>query len=203
MQNMIRTFRMENGWTQQILANRVGISRLMISVFEHWRRDPSLALAYRLADALGKRIEEVFPHERQAVPPDEPKPTASEPEISSSGAVRLPQNQVRASRVSKRWSQRELAQRVGVAMGTINAIERGAWKPSLALAYAISEVLDRSVIDLFPLDAFRKLTPPGPLTSEESDSTERNALEAEALQAFPPKAVSPTNPEAPSSGEAD
>ena len=159
MQNMIRTFRLENGWTQQILANRVGISRLMISLFEHWRRDPSLALAYRLADALGKRIDEVFPHERQAQPPDEPKATASEPETSSSGATRLAQNQVRASRGSKRWSQRELAERVGVAMGTINAIERGSWKPSLALAYAISEVLGESVMDLFPLEAFRKLTP--------------------------------------------
>ncbi len=203
MQNMIRTFRLENGWTQQVLANRVGISRLMISLFEHWRRDPSLALAYRLADALGKRIDEVFPHERQALLPDEPKAASSEPETSSSGATRLAQNQVRSSRVSKRWSQRELAERVGVAMGTINAIERGSWKPSLALAYAISEVLDRSVIDLFPLDAFRKLTPLGPSASEESDSTEKNALEGEALQEFPPKAVSPTNPEAPSRGEAD
>jgi putative transcriptional regulator len=203
MQNMIRTFRLENGWTQQILANRVGISRLMISLFEHWRRDPSLALAYRLADALGKRIEEVFPHERQAVPPDEPKPTTSEPEISSSGAVRLPQNQVRASRVSNRWSQRELAERVGVAMGTINAIERGSWKPSLALAYAISEVLGESVIDLFPLEAFRKLTPLGPSTSEDSDSTAKDALDSGALQAVSRKAGSPAIPEAPSSGEAD
>jgi putative transcriptional regulator len=203
MQNMIRTFRLETGWTQQNLANRVGISRLMISLFEHWRRDPSLALAYRLADALGKRIDEVFPHQRQAFAPDEPKATASEPEASSSGATLLAQNQVRASRVSKHWSQRELAERVGVAMGTINAIERGSWKPSLALAYAISEVLDRSVIDLFPLDAFRKLTPLGPSTPEESDSTEKNALEGEPLQEFPPKAVSPTNPEAPSRGEAD
>jgi putative transcriptional regulator len=203
MQNMIRTFRLENGWTQQNLANRVGISRLMISLFEHWRRDPSLALAYRLADALGKRIDEVFPHERQALAPDEPKAAASDPETSSSGATRLAQNQVRSSRVSKRWSQRELAERVGVAMGTINAIERGSWKPSLALAYAISEVLGESIMDLFPLDAFRKLTPLGPSTSEESDSTEKNALEAEALQEFPPKAVDPTNPEAPTSGEAD
>jgi putative transcriptional regulator len=203
MQNMIRTFRLENGWTQQILANRVGISRLMISLFEHWRRDPSLALAYRLADALGKRIDEVFPHERQAFAPDEPKATASEPETSSSGATLLAQNQVRASRVSKRWSQRELAERVGVAMGTINAIERGSWKPSLALAYAISEVLGESVMDLFPLDAFRKLTPLGPSTSEESDSTEKNTPEAEALQEFPPKPVSPASPEAPSRGEAD
>jgi putative transcriptional regulator len=203
MQNMIRTFRLANGWTQQVLANRVGISRLMISLFEHWRRDPSLALAYRLADALGKRIDEVFPHERQALLPDEPKAATSEPETSSSGATRLAQNQVRSSRVSKRWSQRELAERVGVAMGTINAIERGSWKPSLALAYAISEVLGESVMDLFPLDAFRKLTPLGRSTSAESDSTEKNALEGEALQEFPPKAGGPTDPEAPSSGEAD
>jgi len=27
---------------------------MMISLFEHWMRDPSLALAYRLADVLGK-----------------------------------------------------------------------------------------------------------------------------------------------------
>ncbi len=203
MQNMIRTFRLENGWTQQILANRVGISRLMISLFEHWRRDPSLALAYRLADALGKRIDEVFPHQRQAFAPDEPKATASEPETSSSEAIRLTQNQVRTSRVSKRWSQRELAERVGVAIGTINAIERGSWKPSLALAYAISQVLDRSVMDLFPLDAFRKLTPLGPSTFEESDSTAKDALNPGALQEVSREADGPTNPEAPSSGEAD
>ena len=203
MQNMIRTFRLENGWTQQILANHVGISRLMISLFENWRRDPSLALAYRLADALGKRIEEVFPHERQALPPDEPNVTASEPETPSSGATRLAQNQVRASRVSKHWSQKELAERVGVAMGTINAIERGSWKPSLALAYAISEVLGESVIDLFPLDAFRKLTPLAPSTAEESDSTAKGTLNGGGLQEFPPQAVSPTHREALSRGERD
>jgi putative transcriptional regulator len=185
---------LENGWTQQLLANRVGISRLMISLFEHWRRDPSLALAYRLADALGKRIDEVFPHQRQAFAPDEAHAAASEPETSPSEAIQLTQNQVRSSRVSKRWSQRELAERVGVAMGTINAIERGSWKPSLALAYAISEVLGKSVMDLFPLEAFRKLSPLGPSTSEDSDSTSKDALNGEALPEIPRAAGSPTNP---------
>jgi putative transcriptional regulator len=61
MKNLFRSFRLENGLTQQTLANRVGITRMMISLFGHWRRDSSLALAYRLADALGKRIDEVFP----------------------------------------------------------------------------------------------------------------------------------------------
>jgi DNA-binding XRE family transcriptional regulator len=88
-------------------------------------------------------------------------------------------------------------------MGTINAIERGSWKPSLALAYAISEVLGESVMDLFPLEAFRKLSPLGPSTSEDSDSASKDALNGEALQEFPPKPGTQTNPEAPSRGEAD
>ena len=54
MKNLFRAFRLENGLTQQTLANRVGITRMMISLFEHWMRDPSPAMAYRLADALGK-----------------------------------------------------------------------------------------------------------------------------------------------------
>src|SRR5271157_5970826 len=101
MKNMIRTFRSENGLTQQDLANRVGITRLMISLFENWRRDPSLALAYRLADTLGKRIDEVFPNERQALASEEPIASVPEPERHSGEAPRPGQNQVRASRLSK------------------------------------------------------------------------------------------------------
>jgi len=73
MKNRIRFLRVEKGWTQHALANRVGITRMMISLFEHWRRDPSLALAYRFADAFEKRIDEVFPHEPETLPPEEPE----------------------------------------------------------------------------------------------------------------------------------
>jgi DNA-binding XRE family transcriptional regulator len=95
-----------------------------------------------------------------------------------------------------------LAERAGVATGTINAIERGSWKPSLALAYAISELLGESVMDLFSLEAFRKLTPLGPSTSEDSNSSTKAPFNGGALQEFAPEAGSPANPEAPSSGEA-
>jgi transcriptional regulator with XRE-family HTH domain len=84
--------------------------------------------------------------------------------------------------VVKRWSQRELAERVGVSIGTINAIERGAWKRSLAIAYAISEVLGVSVLDLFPLGAFRKLTPLGPLNPEDAVHVEKGVLTTDARQ---------------------
>jgi DNA-binding XRE family transcriptional regulator len=85
-------------------------------------------------------------------------------------------------------------------MGTINAIERGSWKPSLALAYAISEVLGESVMDLFPLEAFRKLTPLGPSTSENSDSNSKDALNGEARPELPRVAGSSTNPRSPVEG---
>jgi putative transcriptional regulator len=175
----------------------------MISLFEHWRRDPSLALAYRLADALGKRIDEVFPHERQAFPPEERKATAPELVPPSNEAARLRQNQVRASRGSKCWSQGELAERVGVSTAIINAIERGRLKPSLALAYAISQVLGQSVLDLFPLDAFRKVTPLGRSASEETVPMGKGALNTGVPQGFPPDTAGPTYPEDQSRGGVD
>jgi hypothetical protein len=51
---------------------------MKISLFELCRPGPSLALAYRLAGALGKRIDEVFPDERQTLPPEEPRSTELE-----------------------------------------------------------------------------------------------------------------------------
>jgi DNA-binding XRE family transcriptional regulator len=88
-------------------------------------------------------------------------------------------------------------------MGTINAIERGSWKPSLALAYAISEVLGASVLDLFPLDAFRKLTPLGPLTAEDKVAVEQDEFNTDARRAFPSQAAGPANPEDRLRGDAD
>jgi len=175
----------------------------MISLFENWRRDPSLALAYRFANTLGKRIEEVFPNERQALASEEPKASPPEPERLSSEAPRPGQNQVRASRLSKLWTQRELSERVGVAIGTINAIERGSWKPSLALAYAISQVLGESVLDLFPLDAFRKITPLSSSALEGAVSMQKEASNARPLHAVSLDAAGSASPELQSKGATD
>ncbi len=177
MKNMIRSFRLDCGWTQQDLANRVGISRLMVNLLDRWRRDPSLSLAYRFAEAFGRRIDEVFLHQAPTSRANQPKPAETEPETVSSPSPFPEQNRLRVSRVAKQWSQKELVRRVGVATGTFNAIERSSWKPSLALAYAISEQLGASVRTLFPMPAFQKLTPLGVQASGETNSTnghERN-----------------------------
>jgi putative transcriptional regulator len=66
--NRIRALRRaRGGMTQQALADACGVTRQTIIALEAGRCAPSLELAFRIADALGARIEEVFQwHGRQA-----------------------------------------------------------------------------------------------------------------------------------------
>ena len=59
--NTIRKLRFEHGeMTQQALADACGVTRQTIIALEAGRYAPSLELAFRIADALGERIEGVF-----------------------------------------------------------------------------------------------------------------------------------------------
>jgi transcriptional regulator with XRE-family HTH domain len=57
-----------------------------------------------------------------------------------------------AARRLKFWSIRELAQRAGVATGTINGIELGRTTPSLGTIKKLSETLE---VDPLEIDEFR------------------------------------------------
>ena len=46
--------------TQRELAERVGVSRQTINAIERSKHQPSLELAFKIADAFGKPIDEVF-----------------------------------------------------------------------------------------------------------------------------------------------
>jgi putative transcriptional regulator len=56
---------------------------------------------------------------------------------------------LRVLRAEKEWSQAELAAYVGVARGTINAIETGKYDPSLPLAFKIARVFGKKVEEVF------------------------------------------------------
>ena len=60
MKNRIRVLRAEKGWSQADLAEKVGVSRNSINAVENGKFDPSLPLAFNIADAFGLRVEEVF-----------------------------------------------------------------------------------------------------------------------------------------------
>jgi putative transcriptional regulator len=60
MKNRIRVLRAERQWSQAELAERVRVSRNSINSVENGKFDPSLPLAFRIADAFGLTIEQVF-----------------------------------------------------------------------------------------------------------------------------------------------
>lgn len=59
--NRIREFRKEMGLRQVDLAKRVGIRQSEISDIETGRRKPNIYLAKKIAKALEKDVNEVFP----------------------------------------------------------------------------------------------------------------------------------------------
>ena len=60
MKNSLRVLRAERGWSQADLAERLGVSRQTVNAIETGRYDPSLPLAFGIAKAFAKLIEEIF-----------------------------------------------------------------------------------------------------------------------------------------------
>jgi len=61
VRNVVRRLRFEHGeMTQQELARRVGVTRQTIIAIEAGRYAPSLPLAFRIARAFNRRVEDVF-----------------------------------------------------------------------------------------------------------------------------------------------
>lgn len=60
MKNKLRVLRAERDWSQAALAEKLGVSRQTVNAIETGRYDPSLPLAFDLAQLFGMRIEEIF-----------------------------------------------------------------------------------------------------------------------------------------------
>lgn len=58
-------------------------------------------------------------------------------------------NDLKLRRARADITQKELADAVEVSRQTINAIERGRYDPSLALAFALADFFDCAVEDVF------------------------------------------------------
>lgn len=60
MRNDLAARRLERGWTQADLASALGVSRQTVISIERGRFDPSLPLAFLIAQAFGCTIEDIF-----------------------------------------------------------------------------------------------------------------------------------------------
>lgn len=60
MKNRLKVLRAERNWSQQDLAERLEVSRQSVNAIETGRYDPSLPLAFRIADIFALAIEDIF-----------------------------------------------------------------------------------------------------------------------------------------------
>lgn len=60
MKNRIAQLRKNRGWTQEELADRVGVTRQTIISLESGRYNASLLLAHKLSTVFDAAIEDVF-----------------------------------------------------------------------------------------------------------------------------------------------
>jgi len=64
MEQRIKELRASFGWTQEQLAEKLGVSRQTIISIENGRYNPSLELAYKIAKSFQLSIEDVFIFEK-------------------------------------------------------------------------------------------------------------------------------------------
>nr|WP_247713392.1 helix-turn-helix transcriptional regulator [Qipengyuania polymorpha] len=58
--NRLKVLRAERDWSQQDLADRLEVSRQSVNAIEKGRYDPSLPLAFKIADVFEMAIEDIF-----------------------------------------------------------------------------------------------------------------------------------------------
>ena len=64
MNNRVKVLRVGRGWSQVELAEKLGVSRQSVYAIESGKFDPSLPLAFKIAELFGQPIETIFERRR-------------------------------------------------------------------------------------------------------------------------------------------
>lgn len=67
MKTRIKELREKHGLTQEALAEKVDVTRQTILFLEKGKYNPSLRLAYKIAQVFNSKIEEVFSFEDESI----------------------------------------------------------------------------------------------------------------------------------------
>ena len=60
MKNQLKALRRKRGWSQQELGEHLGVSRQSVNAIETSKYDPSLPLAFKIAQIFDVTIEDIF-----------------------------------------------------------------------------------------------------------------------------------------------
>lgn len=64
MKNKLKVLRAERDWSQADLAEKLNVSRQTVNAIETGKYDPSLPLAFKIAELVGMKIEDIFTPEK-------------------------------------------------------------------------------------------------------------------------------------------
>ena len=64
MKNKLRQLRAGRSWSQAVLAEQLDVSRQTVNAIENEKYDPSLPLAFKIAQVFDLTIEEIFEYSR-------------------------------------------------------------------------------------------------------------------------------------------
>lgn len=67
--NQLKQIRLENKWTQQYVADKIGITKSAYSNIENQNRSPSLKVALQLQNLFGLSIEKLMENENSNFSP--------------------------------------------------------------------------------------------------------------------------------------
>lgn len=60
MKNRLKVLRAERDWTQADLAGQLDVTRQTVNAIEKGKYDPSLPLAFKIAEVFAMPIEQIF-----------------------------------------------------------------------------------------------------------------------------------------------
>ena len=66
MKNKLKVLRAEQNWTQADLASHLDVTRQTVNAIEKGKYDPSLPLAFKIAEVFKISIEQIFSPEKEA-----------------------------------------------------------------------------------------------------------------------------------------
>jgi len=69
MKTRIKELREKHGLTQEVLAQKIDVTRQTILFLEKGKYNPSLRLAYKIARVFNSKIEDVFSFEDETTTP--------------------------------------------------------------------------------------------------------------------------------------
>jgi putative transcriptional regulator len=71
MKNKLKVYRAMYDLTQEALAEKLRVTRQTVISIEKGKYDPSLELAFKIAELFDVTIEDIFLHEREPIQQDE------------------------------------------------------------------------------------------------------------------------------------